>query len=454
MKSREGPGAGLYEQLDKTGKRNYLNDMSKRDSKSTSGVSEVAAEILIVILVVLIAVVAYAAFSGQLNSLFFKKSVYVAGTAAVTGIQQPGGITDDVLTFLPKVGDPFYLTGQTSGANGTQVTLQAVSPAGLVLTPDASSLKGTLYGKTLFIYPNSSSAATQCDYTISSTTPAGTLRAMTKGTWTIRMIDQTVHVVAGSYSQQVKNGATALPVAGGFLGSGTGKFYDVNCNPVTEIINGIVTTTTGPGNMTATRFNGASSIQIPNSAGLGFNGSLTLSMWFNPDSTGSASSSSDWHQLLGKGLTNTAGSTAASEDDNYQLFQLGNQLLFEWNDATTGTHYQAITSTTPVQAAQWNYVAVTVQNGQLAIYNNGIQQPLVYDVGNVPNTGSTMTSLPTPPGGVYLANNNNYPVNIGEQNAASAGNDFYYTGYIGSTALYGQALSNATIQNNYNSKTA
>lgn len=430
-----------------------LSDMTARDHKRTGGMSEIAAELLIIVLVLVIAAIAYAAFSGALNPLFTKKSVYIAGSAGTDTLPQTGGTSADVLTFLPKAGDPFYLTGQTSGANGTPVTLQAVSPSGIVLYPDASKIKGTLYGKTLFIYPNSSSAATQCDYTISATPPSGTLRPMTMGTWTIKMIDQNVHVVAGSYSQQVKNGATSLPVAGGFLSSGTGKFYDVNCNPVTEVVNGILTTTTGPGNMTATRFNGASSIQIPNSAGLGFNGSITLSMWFNPDTTGSAGNSGNWHQLIGKGLTNNPGSSSVNENDNYQLFQLGDQLLFEWNDATTGTHYQAITPSV-VQAGQWNYVAVTVQNGQLAIYNNGVQQSLIYDVGNVPNTGSSMTSLPSPPGGVYLANNNNYPVNIGEQNAASTGNDFYYTGYIGSTALYGQALSNSTIQNNYNSKTA
>ena len=425
--------------------------MAMKDPKTTQGMSEIAAEIMIIILVLVIAAIAYAAFSGALNPLFAKKSVYVAGSAGISTLQS-GSSSDDILTFLPKAGDPFYLTGQTSGATGTQVTLQAISPTGLVLYPDASSLSGTLYGKTLYVYPNSSAAATQCNYTVSTKPPSGALRPMTLGTWTIRMIDQKVNVIAGSYSQTVKNGATSLPVAGGSLGSGTGQFYDVNCNPVTEVINGQLTTTTGPGNMTATYFGGSSSIQIPNSAGLGFNGSLTISMWFNPTSTGSASDSGNWHQLIGKGLTSDAGSSSSNENDNYQLFQLGNQLLFEWNDASTGTHYQAITSSTPVQANAWNYVTVTVQNGQLAIYNNGVQQPLIYNTGNVPDLSSTATTPPS--GSVNLANNNNYPVNIGEQNAATTGNDFYYTGSIGSTALYGQALTQTQIQNNYASYTA
>jgi hypothetical protein len=443
-------------------KTNTYNEIAMRDPKTNLGISEVAAEILIIILVLVIAAIAYAAFTGALNPLFTKKSVYVAGSAGIDTIPQSGGISDDVLTFLPKAGDPFYLTGQTTGTTGTQVTLQAISPTGLVLSPDASKLNGPLYGKTLFIYPNSSAAATQCNYAITTTPPSGTLRPMTLGTWTIQMIDQNVHVIAGSYSQKVKNGITGLPVAGGFLGSGTGQFYDVNCNPVTETINGQLTTSTiAPGNMTATYFNGDSSIQIPNSAGLGFNGSITISMWFNPATAGSAGNSGDWQQLIGKGLTNTAGTDPNAENDNYQLFQLGNQLLFEWNDANTGIHYQAVTSTTSVQANAWNYVAVTVQNGQVTIYNNGVSQPLVYDEGNVPYTVSgatpvsSLSQLPNPPtGGVQLANNNNYPVNVGEQNAATPGNDFYYTGSIGSTAIYGQALSQSQIQNNYAGNTA
>jgi hypothetical protein len=431
--------------------------MTIRDPKTSQGISEIAAEILIILLVLVIAAIAYAAFTGALNPLFFKKSVYVAGSAGVDTLPQPGGIADDVLTFLPKAGDPFYLTGQTSGTTGTQVTLQAISPTGQVLYPDASALNGTLYGKTLYIYPNNTPSSTQCNYAISQAPPTGTLRPMTLGTWTIQMIDQNVHVIAGSYTQVVKNGATALPVAGGLLTTGTGEFYDVNCNPLTEDVTGTLTTTnTGPGGMLATLFSGGSYISIPDSTGLAFTGDMSISMWFDPTEAGSADDPSTWQQLIGKGLTTTAGSSSADENDNYQLFQLGNQLLFEWNDASTGTHYQAITSSTPVQANAWNYVSVTVQNGQLTIYNNGIPQPLVYDEGNVPYTDSgatpvtSLTQLPNPPtGGVQLANNNNYPVNIGQQNAASPGNDFNYNGYMGSTALYNRALTSTEIADNY-----
>jgi hypothetical protein len=423
--------------------------MSKRDSKSTRGVSEIAAEILIVILVVLIAVVAYTAFTGQLNSLFFKKSVYVAGSAAVTGIQQPGGITDDVLTYLPKAGDLFYLTGQTSGATGTQVTLEAISPTGQVLYPDASSLSGTLYGKTLYIYPNNTASSTQCNYTVSQKIPTGTLRPMALGTWTIRMIDQNVHVIAGTYIEQVKNGATALPVAGGLLSTGTGQFYDVNCNPLTENVTGLLTTSnTGPGGMLATLFSNGSYITIPDSTGLAFTGDMSISMWFDPSENDTYSSSgTGWQQLIGKGQTTNAGTTSTSENDNYQLFQLGNQLLFEWN-APDGTHYQAITTTPTVMSNAWNYVTVTVNNGVLNIYDDGNPLTLNYDTGNVPDPESGITSPPS--GSVSITNNNAFPVNIGEQNYATNSADaFNYNGYIGSTALYNSALTPAEIAANY-----
>jgi hypothetical protein len=420
-------------------KNTILHHMKRKDPKSTQGISEVTAEILIIILVVVVAMVAYAAFSGALNPLFFKKSVYIAGTAAVSQIPQPGGIKYDVLTYLPKAGDPFYLTGQTSGANGTQVTFKALSPGGLVLSPDASSLKGSLYGKTLYIYPNGSPSATQCDYTISETVPTVALRPMTLGIWTIQMIDEKVHVLANTFKETVTHGTTSLPVAGGFVGTSPSQFYDPSCNPISQTVNGnLLTSLTGPGNMTATYFNGASSITIPGSTGLGFTGDMSISMWFNPSTT------SSWQQLIGKGVTTNAGSSSSNENDNYQLFQLGNQLLFEWNDATTGQHYQAITTTTPVQANTWNYVTATVNNGVLTIYDEGVAQPLAYDNSNVPGQNPV-----TGPVTVNLESNNN-AVNIGEQNYATDPSDaFYYNGYMGSVALYNQALTLQQIAANY-----
>jgi hypothetical protein len=416
--------------------------------------SEIAAEILIVILVIVMAMAVYAVFSGFLNPLFFQKSVYIAGNAAVASLPSSSSVPDQVLAFTAQAGDPFFLTGQSNGISGTQVTLRAISPDGATVIPDASSLSGSLYGKPLYIYPNGSTSATQCNYVISSTVPTGNLRAMAVGCWTVQLTDENVHVLVGSYSTSINQGTTSLPVAGGFVGGSTSQFYDVNCDPIPQTITGnLVTSSTGPGNMTATYFNGASSITIPDSTELNFTGAMSISMWFNPSEAVpySGPNGVGWQQLIGKGVTNSAGSGSSNENDNYQLFQLGNELLFEWNDATTGQHYQAITTTTPVQANQWNYVTVTVSGtgGQVAIYYNGVSQPLTYDNSNVPGQNPLGTAPP-----VNLESNNNN-INIGEQNYATDSSDaFYFSGSMGSTALYNRPLTPQEIAANYAGNTA
>ena len=88
--------------------------MTMREPKTNYGVSEMAAEILIIILVILIAAIAYAAFSGALNPLFTKKSVYVAGSAKIDTLPQPGGISDDILTYLPEPVMHFTFTDKLS----------------------------------------------------------------------------------------------------------------------------------------------------------------------------------------------------------------------------------------------------------------------------------------------------------------------------------------------------
>ncbi len=417
--------------------------MTARDHRRTGGMSEIAAELLIIVLVLVIAAIAYAAFSGALNPLFFKKSAYIAGTAAVTGIPQTVGGTDDVLTFLPKAGDAFYLTGQTYNTSGAQVTLKALSPDGKILTPDASSLKGPLYGRTLFIYPSTSGSATQCDYTVSDQKPTGSLRAMVVGCWTIQLTDENVHVIAGTYKSSVTRGTASVPSAGGFI-SASGKFYRSDCTLLNQTPHGTLTTSnTGPGNMTVTHFNGNSYLTIANDPTLAFtSGNLSLSLWFKPTTaTTPASDGSNWHQLLGKGTTTGVN----NENDNYQLFQYGNQILFEWNDATTGQHYQAYTtaSSGTVSSTNWNYVTVSVTNGNLALYVNGVSQALTYDNSNVPGT-NILSSAKT----VNLQVNNN-DVTVGKQNAASSSDYFYYSGDMGAVSLYNRGLTQAEVATNY-----
>jgi len=125
------------------------------------------------------------------------------------------------------------------------------------------------------------------------------------------------------------------------------------------------------------------------------------------------------------------------ENDNYQFFQMGDRLYFEWNDAVTGIHYHAMTPTGIIQAGQWNNLDVVMQNGHLAIYNNGVSQTLSYYQSNVP--GVNPVAAPT----VRLQNNNN-AVTVGKQNG-SPGNEFYFNGDIGGISLYNRGLTQQDI---------
>ena len=234
---------------------------------------------------------------------------------------------------------------------------------------------------------------------------------------------------------KITQGTTALPRLGGTVG---GYMYRADCSvldnstPNGDLPIGYNSTMS----MYYRTFNGSAYMQYPNDPTLSYTGNMAISMWIDPSDTGS------WHQIIGKGVTYNAGSSSSNENDNYQLFQIGNQLLFEWNDAASGQHYQAFTPAT-VQANQWSYLTVTVQDGQLAIYNNGVALPLTYDNSNVPGQNVLDHSV-----NVNLINNNN-PVTIGKQNSPDPSNNFYFTGSIGNTAIYNRGLTQQEIQQNY-----
>jgi hypothetical protein len=395
-----------------------------------------ASVILVIALVLVLAVVIYALVFGAFDPKYTKKSVYVGATAETMDIPRASGFTDHVLTLLPKAGDKFYLTGQqTAGTSGTRTTLKLVSPDGRSIYPRTSSLTGDPYGKQLYIYPGNSGSATMCDYEASTTVPPSNLRPMTIGIWKIQLIDEELHVVADAYETTMKYGTTSLPTAGGFI---SGMFRS-DCSPYSQTTYGTlpVSTNASVGNMTITHFNGASYLSLANDPGLSMTGDMSISLWMDPTATGSSSSTANWHQIIGKG--SLSGST---EDDNYQLFQIGDKLVFEWNDRVTNTHYQAITQN-PVLSTNWNYVTTSVSGGSIKIYNNGVVQPLVYSQGLDPRYVTTPIGFP----GVRLKSNTN-PVTIGKQNAPS-GSDFYYKGDIGALSLYNRALTPEEIAQNY-----
>lgn len=407
----------------------------KSRSENSRGLSEVTSVILVIALILVLAVVIYVLVFGAFDPKYTKKTVYVGATADIVDIPRPSGLYDHVLTLLPKSGDRFYLTGQpAAGTSGTRATLRLGRPDGASVYPRTSSLTGDLYGKQLYIYPNNTGSGTMCDFDVSTTQPGSNLRPMTTGTWKVQLIDEEQHVLANSYDLLVREGIPSVPSAGGFVSG----MYRSDCTRYSQTIYGsLANFTNGPGNMSYTRFNGNSYLSIANDPGLSMTGDMAISLWMRPSDTGSISNTGNWHQIIGKGSIDASN----NEIDNYQLFQAGDKLVFEWNDAVTNTHYQAITSG-PALGTDWNYVTASVSSGSIKIYNNGVEQPLVYSQGVDPRSVTTPAGFP----GVRLKSTTN-PVTVGKQNAPS-GSSFYYKGDIGALSLYNRALTPEEIARN------
>lgn len=410
---------------------------------NSTAISEVVSVILVIALVLVLAIAVYVMVFGSVDQKYMKKSVYVAGSAQQTGIpSQFSGVDPyQLLTFSPKAGDPFYLTGQST-PSGTQTTLRVISPDGRNLTPDTSSLTGSIYGKQLYIYPLST--ANECQYKITDVQPNNTksLPKMVTGRYQIMLIDENVHVLANSYTADITNGVTALPRTV-LTGQVTGTSYRADCSQAggscfpaggcPSVYN------TSPCNTTYSTFNGNSNyLTFPDDPTLRYTGDMTIAVSIQPTKTApfTNSNATDWQQIVGKGQI-----VSGVENDNYQLSLLGDRLGFEWGDTSTSppSHYNVLTAPGNITAGQWDQINVVVQNGKLAIYNNGVSQPLTYYSGNIPG----YTPIATPPT-VKLQSVGN-DVTIGRQNGVPY---TYFKGNIGAVSLYDRALSSAEIASN------
>lgn len=405
---------------------------------NSKGISEVVSTILVIILVIVLAAIIFAVASGTLQQYFVKKSAFVATKAGVADSPASllSGIPNQLLALQPLNGDPFYLLGQQQPQpNGYALSIQIQSPDGKTITPSAQNLSGPLYGKTLYIYP--SPQASGCSYTVSESIPYSP-PPMTTGPWQIRMVDQDNHILVYTQKLDVKGTSSTLPSVGGLMGSGGNTMYRADCTVIPQTLNGnLPESYNATMNMNTTYFDGSSWITLPNDPSLSFTGNMAISLWLDPTTAGDPNDPNSWHQILGKGSI-----TGGVENDNYQLFQMGNKLVFEWNDATNpAIHYQAVTDTGTISANSWNYVTVSVSGGTIQIYNNGVSQPLIYNQGLDPRYASASTPAPV----VSLQGTTN-PVTVGKQNAP--GSEFYYQGSIGAIDLYNRGLTQAEIDSN------
>jgi len=406
------------------------------DSK---GFSEVTSVILVIFLVLALALVTYGMLSGSIDPKYLQKSVYVAGTAKEATVTQ-GAVPYNLLTFQADAGDPFYINGQSS-PSGTKTTLRVISPDGRNLTPDASALSGSLYGKTLYLFQKS--GANACDFGITDKVPnVNTLPSMLIGKYNIQLIDEKVHVLAATYPTNITKGTSSLP-ANTLMGTGTGTGYKSDCSVLTGTCSPTTTGgcptvyNTSPCNKTYEKFDSSKSqyLSFPDDPTFKYNSTMSMSLEIRPITTGAYSNSdtTNWHNIIGKGVTNGVN----DENDNYQLAQMGDRLYFEWNDAITGIHYHAMTPEHILTAGSWDQIDVVVTGGQLAIYNNGVSQPLSYYQSNVP--GTNPISAPT----VNLQNNGNSVI-IAKQNGDPV---IYFNGDIGAISLYNRALTPTEIAN-------
>lgn len=398
------------------------------------GVSDLIGTILIIILVIGLAAV-IAAF---LMPNLLHKSAYIAGAAAASPITPLSGLPVEVITFLPQAGDPFYIIGQKQSAGGYPISVKALSPDGRKINVSCIDLTGNLYGKTLYLYPLNTPGASPCEMCLRDSAPTGSLVPMTNGRWTIQLVDEDAHFLVMSNSDgNITKGITSLPKAGGTIG---GNFYRADCSklPITIYGNSIVNNTGAPMNMTYRSFNGIDQyITYPDDPTLKYTGDLSISTWLKPlDLGNNVGDTGLWHQIVGKGQI-----VGGVENDNYQMVAISKQLYFEWTDPN-GQHFHIQTNGPALTEGAWQYVTLTVSNGNPKILVNNVEQPFQMYTGNNPNSAGL-----APTGQKVNLRDNTLPMSIGKQNAGPP-NEFYYQGDIGNMALYNRPLTAAEIQQN------
>lgn len=393
----------------------------------SDGISEISSEVLILILVVALAGILLAIFTGALSPLFQKTSL-VAATGAVSYVPISSSVALPVFDIMPIAGEKFYLTGQQDIPSG--------SPAAsfLLVAPDGTSSKTTLggysaesgqYGKPLYIYRNDDFTYKVTDSLVNKSTR---IRDIPKGTWTIKMIDNTNNVALTEM--------TVLVTGSGFIVNPTGSTTIwTNATNLTltnstgyqiPFTNYGVIPYVGPNGLQMFSFNGTGAyITGADNPDLDFTGDLSLSLWLDPDTT------SGYHEIVGKGQ-------AGDTNENYEMFLINGRIYFEWTDESSHTVYHIMTNSAVV-GTDLRYVALTINSGTPTIYYNGVSQPFGYYHSNVPG------SNPVGAVAVDLIDNSN-PITIGKQNYPGA--EFYYDGNMSEVSFYNRALTADEIASN------
>lgn len=401
-----------------------------------NAVTHVVAIVFLIILTAGIVMVFAPAIFGMAN--IATKSAYIASEAKAEEIVGNSGLSVQVLSLLFQNGDQFYLSGQKSPIQGTPVVIRLIGPDKKVIYPDASLVSGQLYGRTVYLYPNASGLSESCDYIVSTTRPAGAMRAMTNGAWTVQLIDLNANILVSSDSRGViTKGTSSVPVSGGSAG---GKVFRADCTVMNyTLVNNPASGYTGaPMNMTYRTFNGVDQyMTLPDDPSLTYTGDISLSIWIRPATT------TGLHQIIGKGKQINSN----TEDKNYDLYTIdGGKIYFEWDDKVTNRHYHVETDGGSVASGRWNYIVVTASGNprRLGVNVNGNTQAISYYQSNQPGVGKITNPAQVP--SVNLKDNT-YNLNIAKQSSNQY--PFYFKGDIGSFALYNRGLTSNEIASNY-----
>lgn len=159
-------------------------------------------------------------------------------------------------------------------------------------------------------------------------------------------------------------------------------------------------------------FNGNNNyVSIPHDSSLNFTDEMSMLFWMNG------------RNVLG---TNTIIGKGNNEKDNFDVFVVQRELVFEWNDSSTNF---VQTSGMSLSNNIWYMIGITFDKNEIRFYKNG----------------QFIESKPT--NGVKLRPNTNN-LWIGRQNSGTY--NFYYRGRLDELALYKEALSDEEIMNYYN----
>ena len=422
--------------------------MKKRYNNS-NGVSEAVSIILVIILVISLAFAICAMVFGSVDP-YLTKTSRVAASASTANVPLDTSSSMQIMRVLPMSGEKYYIKGQSgiplNTANTAIAFFTVLDPRGqsYTVTPGYLSSSANTYGAPLFIYKDQSANYRLTD-SLNSISSAAQLRPFALGDYQITMRDNSANVPLTVMNVRI-------------TGNGTSSGSQLSLPVLNTLPNSSWTAYGGVTNYTAASglkmytFDGSTGyLSATSNPALAFTGDMSLSLWMNPTTASSSwGTSSNWHTIIGKGQLNGVN----SENDNYQVMQLGDRLLFEWNDASTvsptnptGNHYQAITQTGVLQANTMQYVTVSVQSGHLVAQVNG-GTPITtfnYYSGNVPGVNPTGTQT------INLIDNSNNLL-TGKQNAPAGDtiNTFYYKGDMSEVALYNRALTSGEITHNYN----